>query len=60
MNLEVERMKIKALVSFAGVVTMGVDEEREVSNEVAKDLINAGYAIEVKAVKKAVKSDETK
>ena len=53
-------MKIKALVSFAGVVTMGVDEEREVSNEVAKDLINAGYAIEVKAVKKAVKSDETK
>ena len=39
---------------------MGVNEEREVSNDIAKDLINAGYAIEVKAVKRAVKSDETK
>lgn len=53
-------MKIKALVSFAGVVTMGVNEEREVGEEIAKDLINAGYAVEVKPVKKAVKSNENK
>ena len=60
MNLEVGKVKIKALVSFAGVVTMGVNEEREVNAEIAKDLIKAGYAEEVKPVKKSVKSNETK
>jgi len=56
----VGKVKIKALVSFAGVVTMGVNEEREVDAEIAKDLIKAGYAAEVKPVKKSVKSNETK
>lgn len=42
-------MKYKALVSFSGVISMATDEVREISNEsVAKDLLKAGYIIEMK------------
>ena len=37
-------MKIKALRGFSGMVTMTKDEERDVRDEIALDLINAGYA----------------
>ncbi len=37
-------MKIKALKSFCGTVTMGVGEEKEVQDGTAYDLIAAGYA----------------
>lgn len=53
-------MKIKALVSFAGALSMYAGEEREVKDsEVAQDLISCGYIEEVKAPrKKVVKEDE--
>ncbi len=45
-------MLVKALTSFAGVISMGVGEVREiVDKEIAKDLIKAGHVVEVKAEK---------
>lgn len=53
-----DRMKVKALVSFAGVVTMGVGEVKEIKDKaICEDLLQAGYVEEVKSTKK-VKSDE--
>lgn len=50
-------MLIKAKVSFAGVVSMGVNEIREVHNEeVVRDLLKAGYVEEVKPAAKASKT----
>ena len=40
-------MKVKALVSFAGVVSMIPGETREISPEIAKSLIKAKYVEEV-------------
>lgn len=40
-------MKIKALVSFVGRVSMTQGEVKEVSEEVAKDLIKAKHAKKV-------------
>ncbi|MBD5089508.1 MAG: hypothetical protein HDT30_12005 [Clostridiales bacterium] len=40
--------EIKATVPFAGVVSMAAGEIREVSNDIAADLIATGYAEEVK------------
>lgn len=55
-------MLIKAKISFAGIETMAAGETREVSEEVAADLLRAGYAVEVKAgkakSKKAVSEGE--
>ncbi|MCF0163193.1 MAG: hypothetical protein HUJ88_11540 [Fusobacterium necrophorum] len=53
-------MIVKALVSFAGSLTMFPGEIREVNNEVAKDLLDSGYVEEVKseAKKKKVKNNE--
>lgn len=56
-------MLIKAKVSFAGIVTMSVGETRDVNEEVAADLLRAGYAVAVKPSKlaknkKAVTEDE--
>lgn len=55
-------MLIKAKISFAGLVTMSKGETREVCEEVAADLLRAGYASEVKAgkakTKKAVSEGE--
>jgi hypothetical protein len=49
-------MKVKALVSFAGTVTMGKGEVKEIKNKVLiNDLLIAGYVEEVKG---KVKADE--
>lgn len=47
-------MKYRALISFCGKISMTADEEREISDKSAvKDLLNAGYIIELKAEKKS-------
>lgn len=38
-------MKIKALKSFCGTVTMGAGEEKEVRDSTARELITMGHAI---------------
>lgn len=59
-------MKIKALLSFTGAVTMHPGEERTVSDKTGKDLVQAGLAIkldepeEPKAVKKPLKEKAAK
>lgn len=60
-------MKIEALVSFCGVLTMAGGEVREYSDEaVLSDLLKAGYIKEVKeekkprSPKKAVSAGESK
>lgn len=42
-------MRIKALCSFTGVVSMHPGEERTVSNETGQDLVQAGLAIQLDA-----------
>lgn len=49
--------KIKCLVPFAGTVSMAAGEEREVSDEVAADLIRAGYAEDTDAVEEPAKEE---
>ena len=49
-------MKVKAIVSFSGSVTMSKDEVKVLSKEVAEDLLQAGHVEEV-VTKKQVKSD---
>lgn len=44
-------MKVKALVSFAGAVSMYAGETRDIDNIIARDLLYAGYVIEDKADK---------
>ena len=45
-------MKYKALVSFSGQVSMAMGEVRELTDKtVVKDLLNAGYIMEMKADK---------
>lgn len=42
--------KVKAKISFAGVVTMGVGEVRDITDkEILKDLLQAGYVEEIKS-----------
>lgn len=59
-------MKIKALLSFTGAVTMHPGEERTVSDKTGKDLVQAGLAIkldepeETKSVKKPLKEKAAK
>ncbi len=54
-------MKVKALVSFSGIVTMSKGEEKEITNkEIFKDLLKANYVEEVKSSKRKVKSNEDK
>jgi hypothetical protein len=54
-------MKVKAKVSFAGIVTMGVGDVREVDSVIADDLLRAGYVEKVekpaKDTKKGVKNE---
>ncbi|MEL3956917.1 hypothetical protein NST17_06865 [Caldifermentibacillus hisashii] len=53
-------MKVKALVSFAGKVTMAKGEVKEIKEkEIYQDLIKANYVEEVKSSRK-VKADENK
>lgn len=44
-------MKVKALVSFAGAVSMYAGEIREIDDTIARDLLHAGYVVEDKADK---------
>lgn len=45
-------MKVKAIRSFIGKVSMDIDEEREIiDKKLAEDLIKAGHVIEVKTIK---------
>lgn len=45
-------MKVKAINSFIGRVSMNIGDEREIiDKELAKDLIRAGYVVEIKATK---------
>lgn len=60
-------MKVKALKSFVGKISMNIDDEREIiEKELAEELIKAGHVIEVKAtkvaepLKKAEKKDTKK
>ena len=60
-------MKIKALTSFVGEVSMGPGDVADVPDEIAKSLVDAGYATsEAKAkpaekpVEKPVKGKTTK
>ncbi|WP_157888529.1 hypothetical protein [Cytobacillus oceanisediminis] len=49
-------LKVKALVSFSGIVTMVKGEEKEITNkEVYGDLLRAKYVEEVKVTKRKVK-----
>lgn len=50
--------KIKALISFTGAVTMAVGETANVADEVAADLLRAGFAELVKT--DSVKPDKEK
>jgi len=53
-------MIIRALCSFVGVVCMAKNEVQEVSNDLASDLVSAGYAeaLDAEKPKKAVKRNE--
>lgn len=43
-------MRVKALKSFAGAISMGAGETREIADDaVARDLLRAGYIVADKA-----------
>lgn len=53
-------MKYKALISFSGSVSMALGETREIVDEnIVKDLLKAGYIMELKETK-IKKVEETK
>lgn len=51
-------MKIKALCCFVGTVCMNAGETLDVSDDVANDLIQAGYAEKVESPKSSRKADK--
>lgn len=52
-------MKVKALVSFSGLVTMAQGDEKVIKDKVIlEDLLQAGYVEELPSTKKRVKTDE--
>lgn len=55
-------MRVRALISFTGIVAMRKGEERELADKrVLKDLLNCKYVEEVeekKTTRKGVKKDE--
>jgi hypothetical protein len=55
-------VKVKANVSFSGIISMGLGEEREITDkDILKDLLEAGYVEEAAGKsKKKVKSSEDK
>lgn len=54
-------MKVKALVSFAGLVTMGVGETKDINDKVVlNDLIKAKFVEPVKSTRKKANADESK
>ena len=47
-------MKYKAIKSFGGKVSMHADEVKEIADvNIAKDLLRAGYIVEIKPAEKA-------
>ena len=48
-------MKVKATTSFAGAITMAVNEVRELPSEVASPLLACGYLVPVEDKEKAKK-----
>ena len=53
-------MKVKALTSFVGRISMNIDDEREIiDKELAKDLIRAGYVAKIKEVETTEEVEET-
>ncbi len=54
-------MKVKAMISFAGAVSMRQGEERDIPNgsDILKDLLKAGYVKEIKTARRG-KNDENK
>ena len=56
-------MKVKAIKSFIGKVSMNIDDEREIiDKELAKELINAGHVIEIKEnkIKEVINKEKKK
>lgn len=53
-------MKVRATVSFAGSVTMAVNEVRELPEAVASPLISCGYLIPAEEAKKQAKKPAKK
>ena len=54
-------MLVKAVRNFAGIISMHIDQEREIVDEkIAKDLLRAGHVVEVKAKKQAEKTKKNK
>lgn len=54
-------MKVKAKVSFSGLVSMAAGETAEITdNVVLQDLLDAGYVEVVKAATKEATTDEGK
>ena len=54
-------MKIKALTSFTGALTMSKGQEMEYDDDVVlQDLLQAGYIEEVETPTKGVKKNENK
>lgn len=54
-------MKIRAIVSFSGVISMAKGSEMEYDNDVVlQDLLQAGYIEEVETPTKGVKKNESK
>lgn len=52
-------MKVKALVGFAGAVSMAAGEIRDIDEAIARDLLHAGYVVEDK-VDKAIEAEVVK
>lgn len=47
----------KAKISFSGAISMAAGETRaDIKEDIAKDLLKAGYIVEVKPAAKSVKS----
>ena len=54
-------MKIRALISFSGVLSLGKGQEMEYDDDVVlQDLLQAGYIEEVETPTKGVKKNENK
>lgn len=54
-------MRVKAVRTFAGIISMGAGEVREIlDEEIAKDLLRAGHVVEAKAEKEAEKQADKK
>lgn len=51
-------MKIKALKSFCGTVTMGIGDVKDVEEKMASELIGAGYAQSVEEKTPSEKAKE--